>query len=198
MKIIGKKTFVALLATALLTGCASKVSYVALLENPDGSTGKVFVKGSKGEQVIDRAGSGAPLNGSQPAEAIDPARLKRDFGDAMAARPILPERFLLYFGSGGTKLTAESEALVPRIIESANKRPGADLSVIGHSDTVGKAETNEALALQRAKAVGALLQQKGLKAVAVSIESHGKRNQLVPTPDGTPEPKNRRVEVSVR
>ncbi len=73
-----------------------------------------------------------------------------------------------------------------------------DVSIIGHSDTVGKAEANAALALKRAQAIGDLLKEKGLKVEALSIESHGESNLLVKTPDETPEPRNRRVEVSIR
>ena len=189
------------LTIALLAGCASPpkpVSYVALLESPDGTTGKVVVKGGKGEQLIDKAKYGAPLDGSQPAAPVSDEKLKQDFGAAMAARPLLPERFLLYFESGGAVLTAESAALLPRIVESVTQRPGVDVSIIGHSDTVGKAETNAALALKRAQAIADLLKNKGLKAAALSVESHGEANLLVKTPDETPEPRNRRVEVSIR
>lgn len=187
--------------TALLSACASPpkpVSYVALLESPDGSTGKIVVQGSKGAQLIDRAQTGAPLDGSQPAAPVGEEKLKRDFGAAMAARPMLPERFLLYFESGGAVLTAESAALLPKIIASVTNRPGVDVSIIGHSDTVGKAEANATLALKRAQAIADLLKEKGLKAAALSIESHGEANLLVKTPDETPEPRNRRVEVSIR
>jgi peptidoglycan-associated lipoprotein len=187
--------------TTLLGACASPtkpVSYVALLESPDGTTGKIVVQGSKGEQLIAKAKAGAPLDGSQPAAPVSDEKLKQDFGAAMAARPLLPERFLLYFESGGSVLTAESTALLPKIIDSAAKRVGGDVSIIGHSDTVGKAEANAALALKRAQVVGDQLREKGLKATALSIESHGESNLLVKTPDETAEPRNRRVEVSVR
>jgi len=186
---------------ALLAACASPpkpVSYVALLESPDGSVGKIAVKGGKGEQVIDKARTGAPLDGSQPAAPISDEKLKQDFGAAMAARPLLPERFLLYFESGGAVLTAESAALLPMIIASATNRPGVDVSIIGHSDTVGKAEANAALALKRAQAISDLLKEKGLKAAVLNVESHGESNLLIKTPDETAEPRNRRVEVSVR
>ena len=189
------------LTITLLAGCASPpkpVSYVALLESPDGTTGKVVVKGGKGEQLIDKARHGALLDGSQPAAPVSDEKLKQDFGAAMAAQPLLPERFLLYFESGGAVLTAESAALLPRIVESVTQRPGVDVSIIGHSDTVGKAETNAALALKRAQAIADLLKDKGLKAAALSVESHGEANLLVKTPDETPEPRNRRVEVSIR
>lgn len=187
---------------ALLGACASPppkpVSYVALLESPDGTTGKVVVTGSKGEQLIDKAKTAAPLDGSQPAAAVSDEKLNQDFGAAIAARPLLPERFLLYFESGGAVLTAESMTLLPKIIESVTRRPGVDVSIIGHSDTLGKAEANAVLALKRAQAIADLLREKGLKAAALSVESHGESNLLIKTPDETAEPRNRRVEVSVR
>lgn len=184
-------------AAMLLAACASQ-SYVALLESPDGTTGKVYVKGAKGQQVIDQAGSAAPLDGSQAARIVPTEQLKRDFGEAMAARPQLPERFILYFELGGAKLTSDSEAQLPKVIENAAKRPGVDVSIIGHTDTAGKADANEALALKRAQAVADMIKAKGLKVTALTVESHGERNLLIQTPDETPEPRNRRVEVSIR
>jgi outer membrane protein OmpA-like peptidoglycan-associated protein len=36
------------------------------------------------------------------------------------------------------------------------------------------------------------------KSLTIEVTSHGERNPLVQTPDNTAEPKNRRVEVTVR
>lgn len=197
----------AALAAALaagLPGCATPPppakaqSYVVLLASPDGSVGKVVVRGSKGEQVIDQARGAALLDGSAAPALVDEARLQRDFGEAMAARPLLPQHFLLYFESGGAQLTAASLALLPEIVESAKQRATVDMSVIGHSDTVGKADTNADLSLKRAQAVADLIQRRGLRVEELTVESHGERNLLVPTPDETPEPRNRRVEVTLR
>jgi len=183
----------------LLGACASQPrSYVALLESPDGTTGKVIVKGARGEQRLDQAKTAAALDGAQPPAPIGDEKLQKDFGSAFAARPQLPERFLLYFESGGTALTPASAALLPQIVASARQRPGIDVSIIGHSDTVGKAEANAELALQRARFVADQLGNQGLAAAAVHVESHGEANLLVKTPDETPEPRNRRVEVSIR
>lgn len=190
--------FIALLAT-LIGGCQSKpVSYAALLANPDGTTGKIVIAGKQGQQTLDQPKTAAPLHGGQAPAPISDAQLQRDFGAAMAARPQSPERFLLYFESGGAVLTAESSALLPQIVAAAASRPGVDVSIIGHSDTVGKAEANAALALKRAQAAADQLREKGLQAAALTIESHGEANLLVKTPDETPEPRNRRVEVSIR
>lgn len=187
------------LAAAVVSGCTTPPkSYVVLLESPDGSTGQVSVKGRQGEQRLSRARDAAPLDGSLPPAPVDEAKFNKDFAAAIAARPALPEHFQLYFESGGTRLTPQSANLLERIVASAGQRPAVDVSVIGHTDTVGKAEINEALAHQRANAVADLLKQKGLKVLALSIESHGERNLLVPTPDETPEARNRRVEISIR
>jgi outer membrane protein OmpA-like peptidoglycan-associated protein len=192
-----------LLTAACVAGCATPVpppsrSYVALLASPDGSVGKVVVQGAKGVQRIEQARYAAPLDGSSAAAPVDEAKLQRDFAEAMTARPELPEHFVLYFESGGSQLTAESQALLSQIVDSAARRATVDISVIGHSDTVGRADANEALSLKRAQAVAELIKGQGLKVDAITIASHGKRNLLVPTPDETPEPRNRRVEISIR
>ncbi len=62
MKQTSLHTLLAMLATALLSGCATppppppqavkSLSYVALLASPDGSVGKVLVRGAKGCQPL--------------------------------------------------------------------------------------------------------------------------------------------------
>ena len=186
------------LACALLAACAGPQSYVALIPSPDGSLGKVVVKGQQGEQLLTRARQGALLDGSKPPFDVSEEQLQRDFGAAMRARPAIPEQFLLYFETGGSELTAESKALLQRIVQTALARPSVDMSVIGHSDTQGTADTNEALALARATAIAEQLRGLGLANTTMAIESHGERNLLVPTPDETAEPRNRRVEITLR
>ena len=187
----GQLMAVVLLASLLLAGCSrEQKSYVVLLSNPDGSTGEVVVTGTKGEQVLWKPGQGTPTDGANIPSAMSEERIKKDFSGAIAAQPKLPVRVLLYFGEG-SKLTKQSEALLPKIVAEAATRPGLD-------DTLNTDSYNEQLALQRAAAVALLLKQRGLTANSVTVESHGKRNLLVPTPDNTFEPKNRRVEVSIR
>ena len=52
--------------------------------------------------------------------------------------------------------------------------------------------------LRRAQAVAALLTKEGIDPSILEITSHGKDNPLVPTADQVFEPRNRRVEVTVR
>lgn len=172
-------------------------SYVVVLDDDEGKVGTVTITGPKGTAVIDRLAQGALLDGSPPF-AVEESRLRRDFNAVLAARPMPPQSFLLYFETGGAQLTAASQALIPRVLAAVKGRPAPDVSVIGHTDTEGDADGNEKLGLVRAQAIAKLLSEAGLVAHEVSIESHGERNLLVATPDNTAEARNRRVEINVR
>jgi peptidoglycan-associated lipoprotein len=195
----------AVAALLMLAGCATPpppaprepTSYLVLLENADGSTGQVIVNGPKGSTVLNKAGLGAELDGSSSKPfVVNTDKLTKDFGAAMAAKSVPPKTFLLYFEAGGAKLTSESAALIPNILSELGHRPAPDLSVIGHTDTAGDATANEALGLTRAQQISQLINAG--KSLTIEVTSHGERNLLVQTPDNTAEPKNRRVEVTVR
>jgi outer membrane protein OmpA-like peptidoglycan-associated protein len=174
-------------------------SYVVLMEDADGTVGKLAVTSAKGEVLLNQARTGVDLDGTVGKPyAVDESRINRDFGEAIAAQPPLPVSFMLYFKTGGTTLTDESRALIPAIFDAAMNHPAADVSVIGHTDTVGNSEANEKLGLQRAQLVAEIIQKAGLKVHDLTVASHGEKNPLVATPDNTPEPRNRRVETTVR
>ncbi|CAL93246.1 OmpA family protein [Azoarcus olearius] len=189
---------IALLLATLLSGCAPR-SYLVLLENTDGSTGKVIVEGSDGRrQVVERAGDGVSLAASPAPVATTQETLSSDFGPAMAALPPPPTSFLLYFETAAARLTPESRNQLPRVLAQVRSRPAPDISIIGHTDTVGSNADNEALGLVRARTVLKLLEAAGVTAREITVTSHGERNLLVPTADNTDEARNRRVEVTVR
>ena len=73
-----------------------------------------------------------------------------------------------------------------------------EVAVIGHTDTVGSAESNVVLSMQRARAIADRLRDAGLDLSALTLESHGEKHLLVPTKDEIPEPRNRRVQVTIR
>ena len=104
---------------------------------------------------------------------------------------------LLYF-KGETTLTSDSAKLLPDIIATIRKRNSNDISVVGHTDTLGSKEFNTTLSHDRAKAVKALLVGQGVEENSIRTTSHGKENPLIPTGDNVYEPKNRRVEVVVK
>jgi outer membrane protein OmpA-like peptidoglycan-associated protein len=197
----------------VVTGCATQKSYVVLMDNADGTVGKLAVSGTKGEAsgaksdvLLSKPRTGVDLDGKATTPyAVDENRIKKDFGEAIAAQPPLPVSFMLYFKAGATELTAESEALKPAILAAVRTHPAPDVSVIGHTDTVGDSDANERLGLERAQIVADIIKAEIKKAesikkddIHVTVVSHGERNLLVATQDNTPEPKNRRVEITVR
>jgi outer membrane protein OmpA-like peptidoglycan-associated protein len=73
-----------------------------------------------------------------------------------------------------------------------------DVVVIGHTDTTGTTESNFELGMRRATTVRNMLIDAGLSVGAIDTRSHGELELLVPTANGVFEPKNRRVEITVR
>jgi peptidoglycan-associated lipoprotein len=176
---------------------------VALLAGPDGrKVGRVIVASPLGGTVeLIKKQSATRLVIGQPPHS--PFKLSDDqirilFGDAFAALPPAPRHFLLYFERGSDELTPASQKLTVECLAFVKSRPVPDVSVIGHTDTVGPAQANVELARNRATLIRDRLVAVGLDAGIVSVASHGEADLLVFTPDETPEPRNRRVDVSVR
>lgn len=82
-------------------------SYVMLIPSPDGTIGRVMVQGKDGQQTLTKAGQVVSMDGgAMPVEVVvTKQQLDRDFKAAIAARPPIPEQFVLYFARGGTQLT---------------------------------------------------------------------------------------------
>ena len=175
---------------------------VVLLGDPDdGHLGAAMVTTPAGAvELTMEHGATRVVAGQAPSPqaAIADGDVQRIFGDALAARPPAPRQFLLYFQTGGDVLTPESQALLPQIVAFVRGRATADVTVIGHTDTTGTAPNNTALGLRRAILIRDQLLTAGLTESQVDYASHGEMDLLVATADNVAEPRNRRVEVSVR
>lgn len=175
-------------------------SYLVLLSEADGSTGKVQLTTRAGVTVLDQNRQGTNFAGpAGQTYSVSQEKIEKDFASALAATPQQPLTFLLYFEVGGAKLNPDSQAILPQVFAAINGRATPDISVIGHTDTMGDDATNERLGLERARLVAALITVSSrIDTSRVAIESHGEKNLLVPTPDSTSEARNRRVEITVR
>lgn len=69
------------------------------------------------------------------------------------------------------------------------------LTVTGHTDTVGSDAYNMRLSRRRAESVAAQLEKDGISSSEIQIVAKGTRDLLVPTADGVHEPQNRRVQI---
>jgi outer membrane protein OmpA-like peptidoglycan-associated protein len=122
----------------------------------------------------------------------------RLFGDALVALPSMARRFTLHFQFESDELTAESRALVNEILAAVKERIMPEVLVVGHTDTMGTTSANFELGLKRATTVRNLLVDAGLNSSLIDLISHGEAEPVIQTPDDTPEPRNRRVEIAVR
>jgi outer membrane protein OmpA-like peptidoglycan-associated protein len=120
------------------------------------------------------------------------------FGPALGAQPARFATFTLFFVEGKDEFTDESKRAVDGIFTEIARRPVPDVIVIGHTDTVGSDQINDALALQRAELVRRELVRRGVAADSVQAIGRGKRELAVPTPENVAEPRNRRVVILVR
>jgi len=181
---------------------ASRQDVIALLVDPETKAfGGVVVSNPRGSvELTDKRPATRVAVGDRPSDPfeISAADVQRLFGDALAAQPPPPREFLLYFRFDSDQLTPESEPLLTEILAFVKNRPAPDVTVVGHTDTMGNPQLNIDLGRSRAIMIRDRLIAVGLDANLISVASHGEADLLVPTPDETLEPKNRRVEVSVR
>jgi outer membrane protein OmpA-like peptidoglycan-associated protein len=132
-----------------------------------------------------------------PAEMKD-EEVQRVFGSTLSHLPQAVQHFNLYFLFESDELTETSRAVLPTVLSAVRDRPSPEVTVIAHTDTTGDTKGNYELGLKRASAVRALLIAAGLDPSLVEVASHGEADLLIPTPNGTVEPRNRRVEITIR
>jgi outer membrane protein OmpA-like peptidoglycan-associated protein len=200
---------VVLLAAA--TACAPRrvdragagPSTVVLVADADGTVGQAVVTSTAGagvvELVADRSATTvAGRRPPSPPAPLDPAAIEKRFGATLAALPMPPEAFTLYFRLESNELTDDSRALLPGVLKAVASRPAPEVGVAGHTDTTGDPKSNYALGLERANRVRTLLLGAGVDAALIDVSSLGESDLRIPTADNVLEPRNRRVEISVR
>jgi outer membrane protein OmpA-like peptidoglycan-associated protein len=194
---------------AVTAGCGQKrvppsvrpgQAQVVLLPDSGGTVGRATVTNPAGTAELDVARASVTASPGQPPAVtiLSEADVIRLFGDLLSTLPPTPEQFLLYFRFESDELTDTSRALVPRILEALKNRPFPDLAVVGHTDTTGSAASNVELGLKRANAIRALLVAAGVNDNVIEVTSHGESDLLIKTADGVLEPRNRRVEITIR
>lgn len=174
---------------------------IVLLPDSDGTVGRAIVSNASGTLDLAEAHATARVTrGKAPTlvQNISEQDTQAIFGAALAALPEPPQHFVLFFRFESGELTDESRALVPAVVQMVKSRPGPDVTVLGHTDTAGAATSNFELGLRRANVVRTLLVDGGIDASAVQVVSHGEAEPLVHTADEVFEPRNRRVEITVR
>jgi len=202
--------WIAIAAVPIATACGPKhisgpvppgQDVIVLLQDPDTkSIGAAGVSNPLGSVDLAAEHDAALVSSGRPPvlTKLSPADVQRMFGDALSALPPPPRRFTLFFRFESDELTDQSQALIPQILAVVKEHAVQDVVVIGHTDTMGTQQANYGLGLKRAMMIRNLLVAAGLNGSTIEATSVGELDLLVNTPDETPEPRNRRVDISVR
>jgi outer membrane protein OmpA-like peptidoglycan-associated protein len=192
----------AALALLLLVGCArpARTDLYVLMPGADGKTGALSVESGGKQTVLDQPYAAVRVKESGQVEpgSVTEQEARQAFGAALAAQPGRPTSFVLYFLENRDELTPVSRQMLSSVVDEIARRPAPEIVVIGHTDRVGPVPYNDTLSLRRAERVRDELVKVGITADRIRVEGRGEREPLVPTADEVAEPRNRRVEISIR
>ncbi|MBF0530041.1 MAG: OmpA family protein [Deltaproteobacteria bacterium] len=193
------KKIIAILFVAMsLAACAPK-TIVVLTPDDDGRIGKVDVKTANNVISLGEAREYTEATDTlSKVQVMEEKTISKYFSEAMTAQPDRPVSNFLFFKVESVELIPDSMQQLPGIVQTIKGKKFAVVSIIGHTDTTGTDEINMALSQSRAEAVAKLLEAKGIPRSVMTLQYFGKTDLLVPTADGVPEPKNRRVEIFIR
>jgi outer membrane protein OmpA-like peptidoglycan-associated protein len=196
-------------------GYNAKAHTVIVTFNREADHGAVEAFGEAGQRVglvdnqeLGDAKPGEPLtlsfaDGDQPvlklhASVYDPAGLFAGL-DLFPWSMKVPHAEV-NFPSGSAEIQAseqpklrESVGRIAETLDRVGRTVPLKLFVVGYTDTVGTAESNQALSSQRAQSIARYFRSHGI-ATPIYTAGLGEDALLVGTPDETPEVRNRRAE----
>jgi len=117
----------------------------------------------------------------------------------VAPPPVAPaavaHSYMVFFDFNKSDLTMDAVKVVAQAAANAGPAKATEITVTGHTDTVGSDAYNMRLSKRRAESVAAQLEKDGIPSSEIEIVAKGKHDLLVPTKDGVKEPQNRRVTI---
>jgi outer membrane protein OmpA-like peptidoglycan-associated protein len=190
------------LGATALTACASG-NLVVVLPESNGHVGAVEVRAGDNTTLLNQAyAANRPGDSARQPTVLNPGKVNRIFGAALAAMPQPPVSFTLYFPEGATSLDPPSLATLGQVFAEVRRRKAAEIVIVGHTDTVGDDAANDELSRRRAEAMkrelAPILAAQGIAIDSVTTAGRGKRELAEPEPDQTSDPRNRRVVITVR
>lgn len=192
-----------ILFLGLCSACTTKNTHTVILApDPDGHVGKAEVTTAGGKKLLDTANAMTAISGPDVAPAsvttASSEYVNSKFAPVLAVEPAPSEKFIIYFKNNTSEMTTESQTSFFKILDAITKRKAISIKISGHADSTGSDKLNNKLSCARAGSIKDLLVKHGINTENMEVSSHGKGNQLIPTADNVPEPRNRRVEIIVR
>ncbi len=137
------------------------------------------------------------VNLSVPPGSIN-YNLAHFLGDRSATD--LPRTFVfdhLNFQSATTQLTPDSEKTVSDLAQVLRAYPAAQIQLVGHTDNTGNPQNNQALSLNRANAIKAILVNNGISSDRISTQGFGQNRPVASNDTEEGRARNRRIELNV-
>ncbi len=122
-----------------------------------------------------------------PAPTAAPAPTAQSGGD-----------FTVYFDFDSWTLKAEQLKVLDDVIATARTGGQTNINIVGHTDTSGASDYNQALSVRRANVVVEALANLGARRAALHASGVGETDLAVQTEDGVREAKNRRTVVTLQ
>ncbi len=191
-------------ALLLLVSACSGIpdNAIVLVPEDGGSVGAATVSTRGGQAVLTQAntvvGIDDPARAPEAPRSVTESDIRNVFSGALGAQPRPVRIFIVNFVVGQAEMLPDSQPQLQESVAYIRGLSAVDVSVVGHADATGSAAVNRTLALQRAQNIQQALIAAGIDPRLMTIASYGSANPLVPTPQGVPEPRNRRVEITVR
>ena len=120
---------------------------------------------------------------------------------APPAAPPVQERLVLRgvnFATNSAAIDPVSEVVLDVTADQLRERPGLDIVVEGHTDSVGSEAYNEGLSQRRADSVLKYLVRKGVPAGRLTARGVGESNPVASNDTAEGQALNRRVELEIR
>ncbi len=115
-----------------------------------------------------------------------------------APAPAPAPDFTVYFDFDSWTLKAEQLKVLDSVIASARTGGQTNINIVGHTDTSGEADYNQALSVRRANVVVEALVQMGARRAALHPSGVGETDPAVQTGDGVREERNRRTVITLQ
>lgn len=103
----------------------------------------------------------------------------------------------ILFDTGKSSIKEESQKVLADIIAILKKYPDAKFTVEGHTDSVGRASTNQSLSEARALSVRNYLVTNGIDAFRLSSRGYGEDRPIADNKTKAGQKQNRRVEINL-
>lgn len=165
---------------------ALKEITLAVKATPEGATSDII------DNITVKGTTVTPVGAALAALGANPnvAACNTAFATTMAGRTI-------NFSTGGASIGGDNASLLNTLTAVANACKAHKIEVAGHTDSVGKPESNQALSQKRADAVKTYWTAKGVAAEGLVAKGYGEAKPVEPVADETANEKNRRIDFTV-